>query len=384
MDLRYGMNPHQRARLTSSETSPIRVVHGSPSMINYLDALNGWQLVREAAAVTGAPVATSFKHVSPAGAAVTGDLDETMRRAWDLGEGEIGPVTAAYVRARDIDPKSSFGDFIAVSEPVDHELADLLARVVSDGIIAPGFAPGTVEMLSRKKRGTFLVLEADASYEPQEWERREVFGMVLEQERDRLPIAADLLRVVHGSEPGPDAVRDALLGMVTLRYTQSNSVAYVKDGMTIGIGAGQQSRIDCTRLAGTKAGIWWLRRLPAIRAMTFTATVSRQERLNWQVRLAEDALTESQRTALAAQVVSASQIVDVDGADRSGWLDRLAGAILVSDGYIPFRDNIDHAGGLGVRYVVEPGGSNRSGEIVEACRELGLTLVHTGTRLFHH
>jgi len=383
MELRYGMNPHQRARVTSP-APPVRVIHGSPSLINYLDALNGWQLVREAAAVTGDAAAASFKHVSPAGAALAGDLDETMRRAWDLGDGAVGDATAAYVRARDIDPKSSFGDLIAVSEPVDRELADLLAGVVSDGIIAPGFEPGTVEILARKKRGTFLALEADASYEPPPWEQREVFGMVLEQERDRLPITADLLRVVHGSAPRPDTIRDALLGMVTVRYTQSNSVAYVKDGMTIGVGAGQQSRVDCTRLAGAKAGIWWLRRLPAIQSLEFAEGTSRQDRLNWQVRLAENAVTDSQRTALTAQVTSTAQVAEVENADRLEWLARLTDATLVSDGYIPFRDNIDHASRLGVRYIVEPGGSTRADEVVDACRELGLTLIHTGTRLFHH
>ncbi|WP_027503235.1 phosphoribosylaminoimidazolecarboxamide formyltransferase [Rhodococcus sp. UNC363MFTsu5.1] len=384
MDLRYGMNPHQRARITPPEAPPVRVIHGSPSLINYLDALNGWQLVREAAAVTGVPAAASFKHVSPAGAALAGDVDEAMRRAWDLGDGDVGAVTAAYVRARDIDPRSSFGDFVAVSEPVDRELADLLSGVVSDGIIAPGFAPGTVEILARKKRGTFLILEVDASYEPPSWEHREVFGMVLEQERDQTPITADLLRVVHGAALRPGTIRDALLGMVTLRYTQSNSVAYVKDGMTIGVGAGQQSRVDCTRLAGTKAGIWWLRRLPAIEALEFVEGMSRQDRLNWQVRLAEDGVTDSQWTALTAQVASLAQVTEVEDADRVGWLARLTEATLVSDGYIPFRDNIDHASRFGVRYVVEPGGSTRTGEVVEACRELGLTLIHTGTRLFHH
>ncbi|WFR70886.1 phosphoribosylaminoimidazolecarboxamide formyltransferase [Prescottella defluvii] len=381
MDIRYGMNPHQRASVTGAQ--PVRVVHGKPSLINYLDALNAWQLVREAAAATGAVAAASFKHVSPAGAAIAGEIDETTRRAWDFGPGVVGPVAAAYVRARDADPKSSFGDMIAVSAPVDMELADLLTRVVSDGIIAPGFAPGTVEILARKKHGSFLVLEADASFEPPEWEHREVFGMVLEQQRDRFPITADLLRVACGSAPDLGAITDALLGMITLRYTQSNSVAYVKDGMALGIGAGQQSRVDCTKLAGKKTATWWLRRHPAIDRLTFGENVSRQDRLNWQIRIAEDDVAPSQRSALAA-AVDHEDVASATAIDRGAWLDELDGVTLVSDGFIPFRDNIDHAVGYGVRYVVEPGGSTRSDDVRASCEELGLTLIHTGIRLFHH
>ncbi|MEC3957846.1 hypothetical protein VMT65_32760 [Nocardia sp. CDC153] len=325
MELRYGMNPHQTARVAGGGDH-LRVVHGCASMINYLDALNAWQLVAEAGRAAGRVAAASFKHVSPAGAALAGELDETMRASWRLGDGAVGPVTAAYVRARDADPRSSYGDMIAVSEPVDHELADMLAGIVFDGIIAPGYAPGTVAALGRKKGGRFLVFEIDPTFRPPESESRTVFGVTLEQDRDSVPITADLLQVADGQTLSDNAVTDALLGMITARYTQSNTVVYVRDGMSIGVGAGQQSRIDCTILAGSKARTWWTRR-------------------------------------------------------RST---KPSGITLVSDGYLPFRDNVDAAAEHGVELIVEPGGSLRSDSVAEACREHRITLARTGVRLFHH
>lgn len=382
MDLRYGMNPHQCARIASRPDAPVRVIHGAPSMINYLDALNAWQLVRDARAATDLVAATSFKHVSPAGAAVAGAVDDTMRETWGLGEGVIGSLASAYVRARDSDPRSSFGDMIAVSEPVDDELADLLVRVVSDGIIAPGFAPGTVKALAGKKSGRFLVLEVDPGYEPPEWEHREVFGVRLEQQRDRVPITPDLLQIIDGPALNQHQVRDALLGMITMRYTQSNSVAYVKDGMALGIAAGQQSRVDCTKLAGGKAAIWWRRRHPAIRGLVLPPDMPRQDRLNWQIRVAENALTPSQCATLTA--ITGASDPAFDQACQSDWDNELTDVTLVSDGYIPFRDNIDAARHYGVSCVVEPGGSTRTNDVQDACAEAGITLVHTDTRLFHH
>lgn len=384
MELRYGINPHQIARAGAVGAAPMRLVHSTASYINVLDALNAWQLVREANAAIGAPAAASFKHVSPAGAAVTGDLDETMRDVWGMGDGDVGDLTSAYVRARDCDPKSSFGDMIAVSAPVDAELADLLSRVIADGIIAPGFEPGTVEVLARKKRGTFLVFEAEPLFEPPVWERREVFGMVLEQQCDRLPITAQLLQVIAGTPLTPPAVADAVLGMIALRYTQSNSVACVLNGMTLGIGAGQQSRVDCTKLAGAKAAIWWLRRHPIIGELSFPPTLSRQDRLNWQIRFAEGDMTPAQRADIHDLVGGGDDVHGLSAEVRSDWLRQLDNVTLVSDGYIPFRDNIDYASRYGVRYVVEPGGSLRSPDVAAACHDLGMTLVHTGTRLFHH
>jgi phosphoribosylaminoimidazolecarboxamide formyltransferase/IMP cyclohydrolase len=316
VQLRYGMNPHQAATMTPlGGTPPFAVVSGSPSYINVLDALTGWQLVREASSALGLPAAASFKHVSPAGAAVAGPVDSVMRTTFRVDA--VGPVTSAYVRARDADPKSSYGDFVAVSHPVDAELADLLRRLVCDGIIAPGYDEGVVEVLAAKKGGSFLILEADPAFQPAPEEVREVYGVRLTQERDALPLDPEL----------PDAAaRDLLLGMNVARYTQSNTVVMVKDGMSIGIGAGQQSRIDCTRLAGEKAALWW-----------------------------------SRRSA-----------------------DPLTGVSMVSDGAIPFVDNIAEAHRHGVRYLAEPGGSIRSGEVAAACAELGVRLSQTGVRLFRH
>jgi phosphoribosylaminoimidazolecarboxamide formyltransferase / IMP cyclohydrolase len=382
MQLRYGMNPNQAARVVpGAEPSPLRVLNGEPSYINVLDALNGWQLAREAALATGLPVATSFKHVSPAGAATSGELDATARDAWGLA-GPVGPVTSAYVRARDADPKSSFGDMIALSGPVDAELAEFVSRVVSDGILAPGFEPGTVEVLARKKRGAFLVLEADAHYEPPASELRDVFGVMVEQERDQGPIGSELLRGTLGEALSPVVVRDALFGLVTLRYTQSNSVALVKDGAALGIGAGQQNRVDCVKLAAAKARTWWMRRHPTVRAMARPEGISRQDYLNWQIRVAEGDMTPGQLAELT--LLLSGDAPSVDGAERAAWPELLDGVTLSSDGFLPFRDNIDHASRVGVRCVVEPGGSSRSGGVGAACAEHGITLVHTGLRLFHH
>ncbi|HJP75636.1 MAG TPA: phosphoribosylaminoimidazolecarboxamide formyltransferase [Pseudonocardiaceae bacterium] len=359
MELRYGINPTQSARAVAIDRWPIWVINGSPSYINLLDALNGWQLVRTAGRALGLPAAASFKHVSPAGAAVADGLAE------------------AYARARDADPKSSYGDFVAVSEPVDAELAEVLRGVVSDGIIAPGFAPGTVEVLRRKKSGRFLVVEADADFVPTEVESREVFGVRVSQETAEPELTGEML----GDGLPDGARRDLLLGLVVARYTQSNSVCYVRDGVTIGIGAGQQSRVDCTRLAGAKADVWWLRRHPAVRALTFRPQVRRQDRINWRVRFAEGDLTEAEWGLLAAEVEMPQEL---GAAERAAWVAKLDGVSFASDGALPFRDNVDHAHRHGVRYIAEPGGSIRSGEVEDACRQHGITLVRTGIRLFHH
>lgn len=381
MELRYGMNPHQGASVHAiSDRLPVRVLNGSPSYINLLDAMNGWHLVREAGAATGLAAAASFKHASPAGAAVAGPIDTTAQAAWCPG-GSPGPLASAYIRARDADPKSSFGDMIAVSEPVDAELADVIARVVADGIIAPGYEAGTVNVLAAKKRGSFLVLEADPDYRLPQSERRDVFGLLIEQQRDSTELTADLLAVTAGPPLSPAAVRDALLGLAVVRYTQSNSVALLRDGASLGIGAGQQNRVDCVRLAAGKAAIWWLRRQPAVQSLPGVPGMSRQERLNWQIRMAEADMTPAQRAQFGALFPAAAAL---QPAERDAWLPRLDGVTMVSDGYLPFRDNVDHASRVGVRYVIEPGGSIRSTEVAEACAEYGMTLVRTGLRLFHH
>jgi AICAR transformylase/IMP cyclohydrolase PurH len=360
MEFRYGINPQQAAEY---DGSAVRILNGQPSYINMLDALNAWQLVREASRALGRTVAASFKHVSPAGAALSGPIDPVTADLY--GMDDVGPVASAYLRARDADPKSSFGDFAAVSAPVDAELAALLSTVVCDGIVAPGFEPGTVATLSAKKGGRFLVVEADPDFVPPQRETREVFGMRLTQDRDRMPLTRELLsQSTSGPALPSTAVDDLLLGLAVLRYTQSNSVCYVKDGATLGIGAGQQSRVDCTRLAGGKVDIWWLRRHPAVRVLLDVKPgTRRQDLINEQIRYIEEDLT---------------------AVERAEWMERLSGVSFVSDGYLPFRDNVDHAVRHGVRYIAEPGGSIRSDDVAEACRKHGITLVRTGLRLFHH
>lgn len=378
MQLRYGINPHQAASV--ERAGAIQVRAGAPSYINLLDALNAWQLVSAASQALDAPAASSFKHVSPAGAAVAGDLDEVMERTWRVKGAELSPLARAYVRARDADPKSSFGDFIAVSHPVDLSLAKVVRDVVSDGIVAPGFEPGALEVLGEKKGGSFLVVEVDPSVSVPQWEERDVYGTRLKQETDVAPLTLDDLRAKAPPTLPEPALRDMLLGMIVLRFTQSNSVAYIRDGMAIGIGAGQQSRVDCTKLAGVKVDTWWLRRSPAIRDLAFRPGVLRQDRINWQIRAIEGDLTADERARM--QTVLASDLPSL--AEREEWLRGLTGFAFASDGFIPFRDNIDHAARHGVQYVVEPGGSNREPEVKLACEEHGITHVSTGIRLFHH
>lgn len=365
MHLRYGMNPHQHATAepTGGVRSPVRILNGRPSYINMLDTLNGWQLVREASRTIGRPAAASFKHVSPAGAAVAGPIDDVIAELYGVDGISLEPVTRAYLRARDADPKCAYGDLAAVSAPVGAELAEVLGRVVCDGIVAPGYEPGVVEALSRKQQGRFLVIEADAQFTPPAAEVRDVWGMRLTQERDTAPVSAELLADVTGGPLTTTAIEDLLLGLVVLRYTQSNSVCYLKDGATLGIGAGQQSRVDCTRLAGSKVDTWWLRRHPRVRQLRFGPNVRRQDRINAQIDFIDSELTHE---------------------ERASWLGKLTGVAFASDGLLPFRDNVDQAARHGVAVIAEPGGSVRSTEVEAACREHGIVLARTGLRLFHH
>lgn len=346
MQLRYGMNPHQRP--ASVNAPHLRTLHGQPSYINLLDILTAWQLVRSARAVLGRPAAASFKHVSPAGAAVSGPIDEVMAAAHRVES--VGPLASAYIRARDADAKSSYGDVVAVSEPVDIELAEVLRRVASDAIIAPEYSPDALKVLARKKNGSYLVLQIDPDYEPPAEETREVFGAILKQRRDDDPIDRSTL------------TDDLVLGLITLRYTQSNSVAYVRDGMTLGIGAGQQSRVDCTRLAGDKVDTWWLRRHPLVREQLADAKVRRQDRANREI----------------------AYVAGIPADNRAAWMRRLDDVSFVSDGAIPFVDNIHEAARHGVRHIAEPGGSIRSDDVAAACQQHGISLVQTGLRLFCH
>lgn len=385
MRLKYGCNPHQAfaevAGLDGGEP-PVECLNGTASMINWLDALNAWQLVSEARAALDLPAAASFKHVSPAGAAVAVDLPEDLARAYEVSGRELTPAATAYVRARGADPKCSFGDFVALSDPVDEATADFLKGVVSDGIIAPGYDSAARKTLSEKKGGAFIVLQVDGDHRPPARETREVFGVRLTQDRNaRAIVPGDLDRVVCG-ELDDDARRDLLLGLIAVKYTQSNSVGYALDGQMIGIGAGQQSRVDCTKLAGAKADVWHLGRHPKVLGLRFKRGTKRQDRINWRVRYIEGDLTAGETAAL--RDVLDEPLEPLTDEERAEWQARLTGVSLVSDGFIPFRDNIDHAARHGVRYVAQPGGSTRDGDIEAACREYGISMVHTGLRLFHH
>jgi phosphoribosylaminoimidazolecarboxamide formyltransferase/IMP cyclohydrolase len=385
MKLKYGTNPHQsfaEAVPLDPKTQPVAVLNGNPSYINLLDALNAWQLVHEAKLATGLAAAASFKHVSPAGAALALPLTPELARAYEVEGVALTPAALAYVRARGADPKCSFGDFAALSEPVDDATASFLAGVVSDGVIAPGFAPAALEKLRAKKGGGFIVLRADADFVPPARESRELFGLRLSQDRNAHQVtAADLETLVCG-QLTPEAKRDLLLGLVTLKYTQSNSVGYALGGQMIGIGAGQQSRVDCTKLAGSKADLWWLRTHPKVLGLGFQKGVKRQDRINWRVRYIEGDLTPSEERDLAS--VLAGPLDPLRDDERRDWLARLTGVSLVSDGFIPFRDNIEHALRHGVAFIAQPGGSTRDDEIEAACNEYGIALVHTKLRLFHH
>lgn len=385
MKLKYGANPHQSfadATPLDPATQPVEVLNGNPSYINLLDALNAWQLVREAKLATGIAAAASFKHVSPAGAALAVPLEPELARAYEAVGQELTPAALAYVRARGADPKCSFGDFAALSEPVDDATASFLAGVVSDGVIAPGFAPSALEKLRAKKGGGFIVLRADEGFVPPARESRDLFGVRLVQDRNAHQVtAADLETVVCG-QLTPAAKRDLLLGLVTLKYTQSNSVGYVLGGQMIGIGAGQQSRVDCTKLAGGKADLWWLRTHPKVLGLTFQKGVKRQDRINWRVRYIEGDFTPGEERDLGAALTGPLELLTAE--ERRAWLARMTGVSLVSDGFIPFRDNIEHAQKHGVKFIAQPGGSTRDDEIEAACREYGIALVHTKLRLFHH
>ena len=383
MQLKYGANPHQAfASADPISGAPAQLLNGQPSIINLLDALNAWQLVRELRQSLGLAAAASFKHVSPAGAALAVPLPADLVDVYEVGGVELTPAALAYVRARGADPKCSFGDFVALSEPVDEVTANFLKTVVSDGIIAPGYHPSALATLSAKKNGSFIVLQADARFEPPARETRELFGMRLTQDRNAHVFSErDLTDVVCG-ELTPEARRDLVLGYATLKYTQSNSVGYATGGQMIGIGAGQQSRVDCTKLAGTKADVWQLGRHPKVLGLRFKPDLKRQDRINWRVRYIEGDLTAYERDALAA--VLEAPFEPLGEGEKRAFLDRVSGVSMVSDGFIPFRDNIDHAQRHGVKFIAQPGGSTRDADIEQACREYGIAMAHTHIRAFHH
>jgi len=386
LTLRYGMNPHQTpARLFAAEGElPLTVLNGSPGFINLLDALNSWQLVRELKQATGLPAAASFKHVSPAGAAVAVPLDDTLRRAYFVGNKDLSPLATAYARARGADRISSFGDWIALSDTVDVATAELIRPEVSDGVIAPGYEPEALVILQAKKGGGYRVLQVDPNYEPPQLEQRQLFGLTLEQQRNTaVPTTKDLTNIVTQNKALPaEAILDMLVALLSLKYTQSNSVCYAYQGQLIGVGAGQQSRIHCTRLAGSKADLWRLRQHPRVLDLPFREKIGRPDRDNAIDQFLLDELTPAEEALWQQQFSQSPQ--RLSPAEKRAWLDEWQGVTLGSDAFFPFRDSIDRAQQSGVSAIVQPGGSVRDDIVIEACDGYGMVMVLTGTRLFHH
>ena len=367
IELKYGCNPNQKpARIYMEDGSelPVEVLNGRPGYINFMDALNSWQLVRALRRATGRPAAASFKHVSPAGAAIASPLTDEDRRAF-VAEGELSPVATAYARARGADRLCSYGDWAALSDTCDETAARLLLPEVSDGVIAPGYTPAALELLRQKRKGGYNVVRIDPDYEPAPQERRDIFGIRFEQGYNALPLTRDCLKnvVTANKTLTPAQEDDLLLALITLKYTQSNSVCYVKDGQTVGVGAGQQSRIHCTRLAGDKADTWRLRRHPKVLELRFPEGMKRAERDNEIDRFIREELSE---------------------AEKRDWLSRSAGLALGSDAFFPFGDNIERAARSGVVCVAQPGGSIRDDNVIETADKYGMVMCFTGIRLFHH
>ncbi|MDD3212541.1 MAG: phosphoribosylaminoimidazolecarboxamide formyltransferase [Eubacteriales bacterium] len=389
MELKYGCNPNQIPARIYMENGdlPLTVLNGKPGYINFLDALNGWQLVSQLKAATGMAAATSFKHVSPAGASLGVPLTDTLRSIYFVpADAELSPLACAYARARGADRMSSFGDWISLSDVCDVPTALLIKPEVSDGVIAPGYEPEALEILKSKRRGTYNIVQIDPAYNPPKLERKDIFGITFEQNRNELAIDDDFFaNVVTKNNVLPDAAkRDLAVAMIALKYTQSNSVCYVKDGQCIGIGAGQQSRIHCTRLAGDKANNWWLRQHEKTLALPFLPELKNPDRDNAIDRFISD---EAEETVLAEgkwQTLFSVKPEPLTKAEKKEWLAKLTDVSLGSDAFFPFSDNIDRAVQSGVRYIAEPGGSKRDQEVIDACDRYGVAMAFTGLRLFHH
>ena len=389
IQLKYGCNPNQKpSRIYMEDGSdlPVKVLNGKPGYINFLDAFNGWQLVKELKQATGLPAATSFKHVSPAGAAVGLPLTETLAKIYWVDDlGELSPLACAYARARGADRMSSFGDFIALSDVCDADTARLIKREVSDGVIAPGYTDEAMELLMQKKKGNYNIIQIDPSYVPAEIERKQVYGITFEQGRNELVINDELFSniVTKNKELPEEAVMDMKIAMITLKYTQSNSVCYVKGGQAIGIGAGQQSRVHCTRLAGQKADNWYLRQAPQVLDLQFVDSLGRADRDNTiDVYIGEeyeDVLREGEwqkRFKVKPPVFTREE--------KRAWLDGNRNVTIGSDAFFPFSDNIERAYKSGVKYIAQPGGSVRDDLVIECCDKYDMVMVFTGIRLFHH
>ena len=386
--LKYGCNPNQKpSRIFMKEGGelPITVVNGKPGFINFLDAVNSWQLVCELKAATGLPSAASFKHVSPAGAAVGLPLSDTLKKIYFVDDLELSPLANAYARARGADRMSSYGDWIALSEPCDVPTAKLIAREVSDGVIAPGYEPEALQVLKGKRKGNYNIVQIDPAYRPAPVEHKDVFGVTFEQGRNELKIDESLLEnVVTENQTLPaEAKRDLLISLITLKYTQSNSVCYAKDGQAIGVGAGQQSRVHCTRLAGNKADNWYLRQHPKVLALPFVENIRRPDRDNTiDVYISDDYMD-----VLADGVWEQFFTVKPEPLtreERQAWLKTLDGVSLGSDAFFPFGDNIERAHRSGVQYIAQPGGSIRDDHVIDTCNRFQMAMAFTGIRLFHH
>ena len=389
LELKYGCNPNQKPSkiyMADGSDLPIKVLMGRPGYINFLDAFNGWQLVRELKEATGLPAATSFKHVSPAGAAIGLPMSDVLKKIyWVDDMGDLSPLACAYARARGADRMSSFGDFIALSDVCDKDTAMLIKREVSDGVIAPGYSEEALEILAQKKKGNYNVIQIDENYVPAKLEHKQVFGVTFEQGRQDLKIDDELLSniVTKNKDIPQNALNDLKISLITLKYTQSNSVCYVKDGQAIGIGAGQQSRVHCTRLAGQKADNWWLRQCPKVLNLPFIEGIRRADRDNAiDVYIGDEYMDVLADGAWQKVFTEKPEVFTKE--EKRAWLDQMQDVTLGSDAFFPFSDNIERAHKSGVKYIAEPGGSVRDDAVIDTCNKYGMVMAFTGIRLFHH
>ena len=389
LELKYGCNPNQKPSkiyMADGSDLPIKVLMGRPGYINFLDAFNGWQLVRELKEATGLPAATSFKHVSPAGAAIGLPMSDVLKKIyWVDDMGDLSPLACAYARARGADRMSSFGDFIALSDVCDKDTAMLIKREVSDGVIAPGYSEEALEILAQKKKGNYNVIQIDENYVPAKLEHKQVFGVTFEQGRQDLKIDDELLSniVTKKKDIPQNALNDLKISLITLKYTQSNSVCYVKDGQAIGIGAGQQSRVHCTRLAGQKADNWWLRQCPKVLNLPFIEGIRRADRDNAiDVYIGDEYMDVLADGAWQKVFTEKPEVFTKE--EKRAWLDQMQDVTLGSDAFFPFSDNIERAHKSGVKYIAEPGGSVRDDLVIETCDKYNMAMAFTGIRLFHH
>ncbi len=389
LELKYGCNPNQKPSkifMNNGKDLPVEVLNGKPGYINFLDAFNSWQLVKELKEATGLPSAASFKHVSPAGAAVATELSDTLKKIYFVDDLELSPIASAYAKARGADRMSSYGDWVALSDTCDVQTAKLLQREVSDGVIAPDYTPEALEVLKTKRKGNYNVVKIDPGYVPEPIEHKDVFGITFEQGRNELKIDEEMITkeiVTANKEFSEEAKRDLIIALITLKYTQSNSVCYAKDGQAIGVGAGQQSRVHCTRLAGNKADIWWLRQHPKVLGLQFVDNIRRPDRDNTIDVYISDEYEDVLRDGTWQNLFKVKP-EPLTAEEKKEWIAKNSGVALGSDAFFPFGDNIERAKKSGVEFVAQPGGSIRDDNVIETCDKYNMTMCFTGIRLFHH